>query len=91
MAPFWIGAIIELKGVHEELGVQPTTPILNKNIALGEVWGVKKLDTDPKIFSADLISIWLAIFHNMFYFFAFYSYKVCKKSIEHETFKVSEV
>ena len=57
MAHFWIGAIIKLKGVHEELGVQPTTPILNENVGLGEAWGVKKLETDPKIFSAELISI----------------------------------
>ena len=57
MAHFWIGAIIKLKGVHEELGVRPTTPILNENVGLGEAWGVKKLETDPKIFSAELISI----------------------------------
>ena len=57
MTHFWIGAIIKLKGVHEELGVQPTTPILNENVGLGEAWGVKKLETDPKIFSAELISI----------------------------------
>ena len=54
---FWIGAIIKLKGVHEELGVLPTTPILNENVGLGEVCGVKNLETDPKIFSAVLISI----------------------------------
>ena len=52
MAHFWIGAIIKLKGVNEELGVRPTTPILNENVGMGEVWGVKKLETDPKIFSA---------------------------------------
>ena len=57
MAHFWIGAIIKLKGVHEELGVGPTTPILNENVGLGEAWGVKKLETHPKIFSAELISI----------------------------------
>ena len=57
MAHFSIGAIIKLKGVHEELSVRPTTPILNKNVGLGEAWGVKKLETDPKIFSAELISI----------------------------------
>ena len=62
MARFWIGAIIKLKGVHKELGVLPTIPVLNENVGLGEVWGVKNLETGPKIFSAELISIWSAIF-----------------------------